>query len=207
MSKRQAIKNLSGDAIDMVPVDFDWTAHERGEDSGQWDCFEATRCEKCGIAIVNSSGDDHNAIDCDSDCTGHVPCAEGPMMSYFYPCDIRDAEEAARLLVDTCVCVVNVDGKTGLALTGGGMDLSWEICEAFMVLGHLPPLHFADLPGMAGRGTDKRDRWIVAGCVASARLAVQRAKRIEQRIRETMKRERERQELKEANARISAVMG
>lgn len=197
--KRKSLRDMSGDAIGMVPVDYDWTATPRGEESGQWECFEATRCEKCNAILINSSGDDHRAIDCDSECMGHVPITEGPMMSYFYPCDIRDVEEAAKVLVDTCLCVVNVDGKTGLALTGGGMDLSWEICEAFMLLGFLPPLHFADLPDISGRGTDKRDRWIIAGCLKTCALAANRARWAARRIRDTARFARER-EAKKNNA-------
>ena len=77
---------------------------------------------------------------------------EGPMMNYWYPVDhITDedeAEQAAVKLQDVPLCVVEVNGDYGLALTGGGMDLSWDICKAFVLIGALPPVHFADLPDM-----------------------------------------------------------
>jgi hypothetical protein len=81
--------------------------------------------------------------------------AEGPMMNYWYPLegisDETEASEAALGLSGLPLCVVEVDGSYGLALTGGGMDLSWEIAEAYVRLGMLPPVHFADLPSMAGK--------------------------------------------------------
>lgn len=87
------------------------------------------------------------------------------MMNCFYPLEIRDEEAAAEKLAGTCLCVVEVDGETGLALTGGGMDLSWEICEAFMILGSLPPAHFVRrLPRMADTMSDKH-RLVLAGAI------------------------------------------
>lgn len=91
--------------------------------------------------------------------------AEGPMMNYWYPVNEQDREysrfepkDAAGKLDHLPVCVVLVDDEYGLALTGGGMDLSWEICDAFIALGFLPPVHFADLPAMASRWTDMHQR-------------------------------------------------
>jgi hypothetical protein len=47
------------------------------------------------------------------------------------------------------------------------MDFSWQICEAFMRLGFLPPVHFANLPGLAGVGNRPDERKIVQACVRS----------------------------------------
>lgn len=85
-----------------------------------------------------------------------------PMMNYCYPLDCEPPDDWKRL-VSNCTCV-EIDGSYYLALTGGGMDLSWEICESYMRLGYYPPAHFARLPSMAGRGTSKRDKWIIDGC-------------------------------------------
>lgn len=100
--------------------------------------------------------------------------AEGPMMNYYYPVDLDDAADAARKLADTCLCVVEVDGRDGLALTGGGMDLSWEIAAAFVTLGYLPPVHFADLPNMAGMGATTRNLTTAAAMVRSCELMAAR---------------------------------
>lgn len=83
---------------------------------------------------------------------------EGPMMNYWYPLDEHERgyfgggfnAETAAAKVTGSLCVVEVGGEYGLALTGGGMDMSWDICEAFVALEMLPPTHFADLPRMAG---------------------------------------------------------
>ncbi len=86
-----------------------------------------------------------------------------PMMNYAYPLESSPPDDWKNL-VNNCTCV-EIDGNYYLALTGGGMDFTWEICESYMALGYLPPSHFARrLPGMAGRGQSERDRWIAAGC-------------------------------------------
>lgn len=71
--------------------------------------------------------------------------AEGPMMNYWYPCPAAgdDPVVAAARLASLPLCVVEVDGEWGLALTGGGMDLTWSIVEAYVRLGQLPPAHYA----------------------------------------------------------------
>jgi hypothetical protein len=97
---------------------------------------------------------------------------EGPVMSYWYPVRIDDCEEAAKKIAHLPLCVVEFeDGRTGLALTGGGMDLSWEVCEAFIALGYWPPVHFCDLPRMADRGESAHDRSVIEACAESCRIA------------------------------------
>lgn len=111
--------------------------------------------------------------------------AEGPMMNYSYelPCFELDENRAAERIAHLPLCIVLSDdphheeaGLPALALTGGGMDLTWEIAEAYMTLGYLPPLDYCHLPAMCGRGTlsyggeyggqslSERDAWIIAGC-------------------------------------------
>jgi hypothetical protein len=94
------------------------------------------------------------------------PSTDGPMMSYWYPFDMNphDLMSAALLLTNLPLAAVEVHGQKGLALTGGGEDLTWEICEAFIRLGWLPPAHFAMLPGVSGRGESARDKVIIAAC-------------------------------------------
>jgi len=80
--------------------------------------------------------------------------SEGPMMNYYTPLDPISTftpEQAAWAIRDFPLCIVAVDGENyGLALTGGGMDLSWEIAGAFIALGYYPPAHIDRLPRMAG---------------------------------------------------------
>lgn len=98
--------------------------------------------------------------------------AEGPMMNYRYPIDsdVFDADHA-RKLADVALCLVQFDGDdTYLALTGGGMDMSWDICEAYVALGFLPPTHFK-LPRMAGYELSEKHATVLA--------AVERANQIQ----------------------------
>lgn len=100
---------------------------------------------------------------------------EEPMMNYYYPCDLSggryglDPGDAQFILSvnHLPLTVVEVRGPDGedhpaLALTGGGMDLSWEICEAYCRLGQIPPMHFWDLPDMCGYGVSKDHQWVMA---------------------------------------------
>ncbi|MEM7303392.1 MAG: hypothetical protein AAF468_20115 [Pseudomonadota bacterium] len=93
------------------------------------------------------------------DCAGHEwENSYFPVMNYGYPVDIRhgpSCEEIAQNLDNLagCVSLVRHDDRYYLALTGGGMDLSWNICAAFIVCGCIPPINFLNrLPRMASSG-------------------------------------------------------
>ena len=175
---RTPIKQLHADCLYSMPVNFDWSKQDG------WDCYEAVRCEKCRQVVVGDLGGMHRELATaegkGTKCRGYVPYAEGPMMNYYYPMGVPEFYrahstiwDAAKLLVDLPLCIVNFseDDSIALALTGGGMDFSWEICEAFMLLGELPPLHFSRPPRMAGRGESARDEWILSGCRESIKVA------------------------------------
>ncbi len=121
-----------------------------------------------------------------------VDSAEGPMMNYWYPCPVveDDPEAAALAIGDLPLCVVEIDGEGwGLGLTGGGMDLSWEIAEAFCRLGQLPPVHYADLPAMAWGNTSPentaRRQYVLAAMLRSLEVTAERAQWRADRLRET----------------------
>lgn len=176
---------LNCDAIDVTPQSIDWQ-EAMGEDLEGWRPYEASECQACGRMVVSSSigecehkdleseitvtNDEGDEEESDNECDATI-YNEGPMMSYWYPVKINDCEEAACAIAHLPLCVVEFeDGRTGLALTGGGMDLSWEICEAFMAIGYWPPVHFCDLPKMSGRGKSERDLKIIAACEESCRI-------------------------------------
>ena len=193
-ANRTPVNDLSCESVDTEARSFDYSSRhcepwdERTEeDSRGWSYIECVKCEKCG-AILTSGGDRHSDIDPDTQCDGHVPSGDGPMMNYFYPLPNLDESDAAKL-VDTCLCVVAVGDETGLALTGGGMDLTWEIAEAYMLIGHLPPVAFCRLPA-SGRGLNARDRWIVAGCLRSCEVAASWATRRADDIRAMVRKAR-----------------
>lgn len=123
--------------------------------------------------------------------------SEGPMMSCSYALpdkswgstggyDQSDAEKIVHLPL--CIVTFEDTGDQALALTSGGMDLSWEISEAFMRLGHLPPLAYCDLPAMAGMKMDERRRWVLAGCLRSCDVAAAQAQRTADRLRQNFDR-------------------
>ena len=178
--KRTAIKELSAANIDSKPIDADW----QGGHGESWEYYSASKCDKCGQK-VNGSGESekHSDADSGSDCDGYVN-NPAPMMDYWYPLDVSgnfDPSEAAKLIEDLPLCIVNMGigpasaDAYGLALTGGGMDFSWEICEAFMRLGELPPLHFQPCE-MCGRGASAGDKWILAGCKRTAQIVISRGR-------------------------------
>lgn len=119
----------------------------------------------------------------------------GPMMNYYYPLDERPPygspwsswEEAAEAIANLPLVIVRLeeDEEYALALSGGGMDLSWEICEAYMRLGYFPPVHF-ELPGMAGKPGDADDLWVIDGVAESARAMAQQAQRRAERALEML---------------------
>lgn len=161
------IENLNCDAVRSVPVDIDW--RERlGEDLEGWRVYSAEECEGCGkTVVIGTIGGEEYCPECE-----HEAYEDGPMMNYYYPVKIDDVEEAARLVAGWPVYVVEFDdGETGLALAGGGMDLSWEICGAFIALGFLPPVHFCRLPRMAGWEHDEWRVPIMRAAIRSCELS------------------------------------
>lgn len=197
-NSQTSFSNLHANAIDSRSINIDWQ-EARGEDGEGWwwRSYEASECDKCKVLVVLDAGqgdDEHRHCpglddeEAHADCMNHVPLAEGPMMNYWYPVEISDCTKAARKIADLPLCVVEFSGgTTGLALTGGGMDLSWEICEAFIKIGELPPVNFSRLPSMADKKLDKRNRLIIAACVKSNEIAIERARRNIEEIENTAK--------------------
>lgn len=107
----------------------------------------------------------------------------GPKMSYYYllPKDFYEDHSTAQSgslagavgevnKCNLCLVYLKEEDRYALVLTGGGMDLSWSICEGFMRLGFLPPLKFCELPNYHQKLTT-RLLWVVAGCRRSARVS------------------------------------
>lgn len=99
-----------------------------------------------------------------------------PVMNYYYslPGLRHTAEESQTILLkaNLPVVVVIVDDEPVIALSGGGMDLSWQICEAYIRLGFYPPFHF-ELPRMAGYCNEP----VVEACEATAKVVLSDAQR------------------------------
>lgn len=111
--------------------------------------------------------------------------AEGPMMNYWYALNTDDEHgigpytktvdtiEAALRLAHANLCLVQVNGEFGLALTGGGMDMTWSIVQAFCQLGYLPPTAYCNNPGFAGPARGDQD-YLLAAMRRSLSVQVQR---------------------------------
>ncbi len=96
-----------------------------------------------------------------------------PMMNYAYDLDPEpDADEARRfaaLLWDLPVEIVNLSDEYVFALSGGGMDRSWEIAEADMRCGYRVP-GWIELPRMADRPRGEGDLAIVRAVIETQQI-------------------------------------
>lgn len=144
-------------------------------------------CDEChGECTVDCDEcDGEGEVDCSTcDGSGQRECDDDgwfPMMNYYYPLppgfDIPD--NVQELLVCTTIVRFSDDAAEddlALVLTGGGMNLAWEICESYINLGLYPPAHFCDLPKMCGRGESERDLKILAYCRESLRIQADMAR-------------------------------
>jgi hypothetical protein len=177
---RPAVASLMSDAIRVGSVSAPW------EDLRGWTAYGGEQCQTCGAVVVLTTGQGGEAHKhcAATACDGYVPMFEGPAMSYAYelPGFQLDPYDAATAIAHLPLCLIEWDdtddrghatGRDGwaLALTGGGMDLSWEIAEAFMCLGYLPPLKYAGRLPDYGRGRGAQ-RYVLQG----ARKAIQVAR-------------------------------
>jgi hypothetical protein len=210
---RTPVEELSCAAILVEPVTFDWSEGygERWDvvypDVSEWtvsQCrawlddagyghpdpnpWEMDRA-KLQEFLADSGIDDWR--ECVRERMQDDPDRYAPMMNYHYPLpELRhqwpspEAAQAHLELYGGPVCVALVGEEPVLALTGGGMDLSPDICRAYMLFGYLPPVHFAgDLPRMGGR-TSEADVWVAQGAVRACEVAAQWAQRKLERARD-----------------------
>jgi hypothetical protein len=182
------VETLYADAVNVQPITRDWST---GYPDG-WDWIRVPTCNVCGAVsheneteIATEAG---KLITVGRDCCPDPTCEQfgeelseceddGPMMSYSYELPAKCwrprepwTQADARTIAHLPLLIVYFSGDpsdAALALSGGGMDLAWEISEAFMRLGFLPPAHFAALPKMAGMPATDVHRWVIAGCKQS----------------------------------------
>lgn len=180
MATRTAVRDLYGTAVLESTRLMQWSyeTNEEYSSDGTWRFVETRRCWECNrIAPLGGNSCDNPKCD-----VTDLDPPDGPMMSYWYPLGIPSdsslisEEDAAEALVDLPLCLVVVDEQYGLALTGGGMDLTWEIVEAFVTLGFLPPLDCARPPRMAGYKLTRKREHLLSACRGSAKFAIRRAK-------------------------------
>lgn len=152
----------------------DLIAETAGEDGAEPDGIDgwnlAQLVEHCEANDIDINEAEHEYSDALADACRELaednPDVWSPMMSYYYPIPRYkgDAGKDQVKLDQHCSCVLaEVNGETVLALAGGGMDLSADICMAFCLLGYLPPLEYACASGFY-RGEGKRKPELIAAC-------------------------------------------
>jgi len=102
-----------------------------------------------------------------------------PMMNYIYPCRQDLSEDQMREIAEryNITFVRITDERCAeydeiyMALTGAGMDFTWDIAAAYVMQGCLPPLMFCRLPMYAGMRMNTERRKILAACKESIRWA------------------------------------
>ncbi len=149
------------------------------------------RCNFCETTYIDDTHDEGDPCPFEGCATEYgstlAPPECAPMMNYYYPLPHYEGDpEADQLtLYQSSASVVLVkmmgieedDATYVLALSGGGMDLTWDICHAYMLLGYAPPLQFCDLPGFAGQDNRSEPFWtILKACLYSAKAATFRAR-------------------------------
>lgn len=209
---KDIVDNLHTDTVDATPQDFDF-----GEGYGEkWETVEPDLSAHTADEL-KSIADDHGidiepipVAEADDDGaeieewkeTARGAIMEGlrdngnldPMMNYLYPVDgcRMSAEGIQAAILGTSLVAVTVDGATFLALAGGGMDFSWQICEAYVLIGMCPPLHFR--PPMSCDDPDSdRTRLVIAAYLKSCNVAIDRARWSKKDILHTAKALREHQ--------------
>lgn len=172
--KPSDVESLNYDCIDQKPRDYDFSGENwaggASSDSG-WKAIQpvlpycpSRGCDTYGNPLPSTVTDVDDCPTCGLGIEWREPEVgtseyEEPMMNYAWPLPERYALDGAdaRELENLPVCIVEIDGKQALALTGGGMDLSWEIAEAYIRLGFYPPAHIR-LPNMADKKADPNTR-------------------------------------------------
>lgn len=96
-----------------------------------------------------------------------------PMMNYRYPLpDFKEkglSEEEIKKALNRAGAVTLVEdlesNEKYLALTGAGMDFSWDIVKGYVNLGFAPPAHFCrDLPRFAGDRLTQENKEAILAC-------------------------------------------
>lgn len=114
-----------------------------------------------------------------------------PAMNFIWPCQpyrINDQDAATlinELAGSTSLVTItppddsSEDETQGIVLTGGGMDLSWDICAAYICCGQIPPARLlSNLPSFAGHTMSPMAKAILECMDLAADALESRAKRL-----------------------------
>ena len=159
------------DSLLLKPRDYDWSEGF----AEKWDVIQPFEMD-----AFSDEDEGNNEEKTGYACFEDMEMSNTPMMNYYYPLPIKSYGHAdfdsddAKKINDLPLCLVYfTDNESyALALTGGGMDLSWQICEAYMRLGFYPPVHFR-LPMMAGKTLTARNKRIISACKKGRKIVKQ----------------------------------
>jgi hypothetical protein len=167
----------SWDALYSQPIEFDFQTNNNWETvTPDPDDMEPEDIH----AFVNTFGDieAYSFMDADDQET-YLEALIGenfdyfePMINILYPLPGLNMEPttAQVRLIGLNVVIVLVDEKPYLALSACGVNLSWDICYAYITLGYHPPILFSDLPDM-GLSHDRKEIAIIAAMITSVERA------------------------------------
>lgn len=117
-----------------------------------------------------------------------------PMMNSLWPVELaynRSESEAAALMNRHAgsTSLITIDGDHYIAMTGGGMDLSWHIAAAYVCCGCVPPLYILrNLSGSPFETSKPARAAILAAGRAGAAYLRQEAQKLTQDVRDLSKR-------------------
>lgn len=191
---KKNLDNLFCDAVDVKPLNYDFGKGYAEEWDTVYPDVDDWTIKQCR-EWLDEQGRDETSFGMESDSEDEQEWQStvrdcmlesenyAPMMNCIYPLpDLRHSEQEAQALIEDTNCVIVLIRKDErypdtpyMALSGGGMDLSWDICRAYMLLGYLPPVHFCRLPAFAGKKLNGEAEWVVNGCVKSCEIAKNQA--------------------------------
>ena len=170
----QGKHNLYYSVVDAKPIDYDFSEHNWTED---WDIFYPDFYDMTKEELIEFMEELGYDIDSDLDKDELINKLDDNwlyeneiMMNYLYPLpnDYEPTLDDWRKLKGTIFVHVQDEDRWFLNLAGGGMDMSWEICESYINLGYYPPAHFCRLPRFAGKDySNPRNKKIIECCIES----------------------------------------
>lgn len=155
MNKRMHARDLYFVDSD-ASVDFDWDAQPQNEEYDQdswayWEHDVEPNVRRLKNVIFDSELGQYvrvtakgEVVDDDEHDLGQPVMdgpTEGPMMNFYWPLGSyprMSPMEMAWAVRHWNVCIVRVGDEYGIALTGGGMDLSWHLAAAAVAVGYAP---------------------------------------------------------------------
>lgn len=95
-----------------------------------------------------------------------------PIQSVCWPIDVSCPGQCQAVLdaFGGCAILMEFEGDTYLNLTGGGMDLTWDLCRGYALCGCLPPIELARRLPMDRKLTEI-DEWVLRCCLYSLQAA------------------------------------